>query len=378
MKRILITGGAGFIGSRLATALRDDGHAVTILDNLLAQVHGTNPERSDLLATAREAGDVVVGDVTDREVVERVLVGQDVVIHLAAETGTGQSMYAIERYSTVNVGGTALLLDILANDKNRSVSKIVVASSRSIYGEGRYHSAELGYVYPEARRESDLLAGRFEPTYPGAASGLTLVGTTEDSRIHPSSVYGITKHTQESLVMTVGPTLGIASVALRYQNVFGPGQSLTNPYTGILSIFSTRIQRGESINVFEDGLESRDFVFVDDVVRVTAQAAIDRRADNQIFNVGSGVGTTVITVVSELMRAYRRTVPVEITGNFRLGDIRHNVADLARVREVLDFDPRVSFREGVELFARWVEQQGVVESGYEASLAEMRSKRLLK
>ena len=378
MMRILITGGAGFIGSRLATVLNAEGHRVTILDNLLAQIHGDDPTKSGLLAVARQAGDVVVGDVTDREVLENVLVGQDVVIHLAAETGTGQSMYQIDRYSRVNVGGTALLLDVLASDKRHSVSKIVIASSRSIYGEGRYSSKELGYVFPESRRESDLLAGRFEPTYPGDVSGLQLVGTTEDSKIHPSSVYGITKQARESLVMTVGPTLGIASVGLRYQNVFGPGQSLTNPYTGILSIFSAQIRQDKSINVFEDGLESRDFVYVDDVARVTAQAALDPRANGQVLNVGSGVGTSVSDVVDELMRAYGRTVPVEITGNFRLGDIRHNVADLTRVRDVLEFEPQVTFRDGVEAFARWVQEQEPVEGGYEASLDEMRDRRLLK
>ena len=378
MMRILITGGAGFIGSRLATVLNAEGHRVTILDNLLAQIHGDDPTKSGLLAVARQAGDVVVGDVTDREVLENVLVGQDVVIHLAAETGTGQSMYQIDRYSRVNVGGTALLLDVLASDKRHSVSKIVIASSRSIYGEGRYSSKELGYVFPESRRESDLLAGRFEPTYPGDVSGLQLVGTTEDSKIHPSSVYGITKQAQESRVMTVGPTLGIASVGLRYQNVFGPGQSLTNPYTGILSIFSAQIRQDKSINVFEDGLESRDFVYVDDVARVTAQAALDPRANGQVLNVGSGVGTSVSDVVDELMRAYGRTVPVEITGNFRLGDIRHNVADLTRVRDVLEFEPQVTFRDGVEAFARWVQEQEPVEGGYEASLDEMRDRRLLK
>jgi dTDP-L-rhamnose 4-epimerase len=378
MMKFLITGGAGFIGSRLATVLESDGHSVTILDSLLPQVHGDDPEKSELLGVAREAGDVVVGDVTDREALERVLVGQDVVVHLAAETGTGQSMYEIERYNRVNVGGTALLLDILVNGKNRSVSKVVVASSRSIYGEGRYFSKQLGYVYPEARREGDLIAGRFEPTYEGDESGLTLVGTSEDSRIHPSSVYGITKQTQESLVMTVGPSVGIASVALRYQNVFGPGQSLTNPYTGILSIFSSLIRQGKTINVFEDGLESRDFVFIDDAVKATVQAALDPRADGQVLNVGSGVATTVHTVVSELMAAFGRTVPVEITGNFRLGDIRHNVADLTRVREAIGFEPEVSFREGVEAFVRWARDRELVEGGYEASLAEMRQRQLLK
>lgn len=378
MTRILITGGAGFIGSNLALALASDGHEVTILDNLLPQVHGEQPQSSELYRAAQKAGRVIVGDIANRDDVANALVGQEVVVHLAAETGTGQSMYEIERYNRVNVGGTAILLDILANDPARTVSKIVVASSRSIYGEGRYLSRELGSVYPGTRDEEDLRAGRFEPTYPGDESGLELAPTHEDSKIHPSSVYGITKQTQEALVMTVAPTLGIAGVALRYQNVYGPGQSLSNPYTGILSIFSTRIRQGKGINVFEDGLESRDFVFIDDIVRATAQAALTPLADNQIFNVGSGVGTTVSTVVEELMHAFGREVPVEITGNFRLGDIRHNIADLTRIREALGFEPRVSFREGVEKFAAWVTAQQLVEGGYEASLEEMRQKKLLK
>jgi dTDP-L-rhamnose 4-epimerase len=287
-------------------------------------------------------------------------------------------MYEIERYSRVNVDGTALLLDILANDAGRTVTKIVVASSRSIYGEGRYKSSELGYVYPGSRTEENLIAGRFEPTYPGADSGLELATTTEDSKIHPSSVYGITKHTQESLIMVVGPTLGISAVALRYQNVFGPGQSLSNPYTGILSIFSTRIRQGKDINIFEDGLESRDFVYIDDVVRATTQACLDPRADNRVFNVGSGVGTTVIDVVSELMRAYNTEVPVAVTGNFRLGDIRHNVADLTLIGDILGYEPKTDFRAGVEKFAKWVGVQNSVADGYEASLEEMRKRKLLK
>lgn len=376
--RVLITGGAGFIGSRLATRFADEGHTVTILDNLLPQVHGTDPGQSELLQVARKAGTVVVGDITDRAVLTEVLAGQEVVVHLAAETGTGQSMYEIERYNRVNVGGTSLLLDILANDPSASVRKIVVASSRSIYGEGKYRSKELGFVYPTSRDESDLLAGRFEPTYPGDLSGLEVVPTSEDSKIHPSSVYGITKQTQESLVMVVAASLGIVPISLRYQNVFGPGQSLSNPYTGILSIFSTLIRQGRPINVFEDGIESRDFVFVDDVVRATSTAALSDGADGEILNLGSGVGTTVNTVVDELMRAYGAQVEVKISGNFRLGDIRHNIADLTKARETLGFEPTVSFRQGVQEFANWVKRQDPTDGGYESSLDEMRSRNLFK
>ena len=376
--RVLITGGAGFIGSRVATQLAAMGHTATILDSLSPQVHGPVPERNALYRAAASAGTIIVGDVTSRDDVVRALAGQDVVIHLAAETGTGQSMYEIERYSRVNVGGTALLLDVLANDSGRSVRKLVVASSRAVYGEGRYRSRELGDVHPVSRREEDLLAGRFDPTAPGDLSGLEVVPTPEDATLHPQSVYGITKQTQESLVMAVAPTVQIAPVALRYQNVYGPGQSLSNPYTGILSIFSTLIRQGKSINVFEDGMESRDFVFVDDVVLATVQAALDSRADGLVLNVGSGVATTVLQVVEELMMAFGRNVPVEVTGDFRLGDIRHNIADATLIRETLGFEPTVGFREGVEAFARWVESQEIVDGGYQDSLTEMRTKGLLK
>ncbi|WP_078701344.1 NAD-dependent epimerase/dehydratase family protein [Aeromicrobium choanae] len=378
MTRVLVTGGAGFIGTNLVEELVRRGCEVTVLDSLLPQVHGEDPTRSVLYRRVREHAEVIVGDITSREDLEPALRGQDVVVHLAAETGTGQSMYEIERYSRVNVGGTALLLDILANDLERTVSKIVVASSRSIYGEGRYLSRELGHVHPRSRRESDLTAGCFEPTVEGDVSGLEVVPTTEDSLIDPSSVYGITKHTQEALIRNVAPTIGIAPVALRYQNVYGPGQSLSNPYTGILSIFSTLIRQGREINIFEDGEESRDFVFIDDVVRATATAALDPRADGEVLNVGSGVATTVNTVVAELQRAFGTQVPTRVSGNYRLGDIRHNVADLTRISQVLGFAPEVSFAEGVDAFVGWVRAQELTDGGYESSLEEMKRKNLLK
>lgn len=378
MTKVLITGGAGFIGSNLTEELAGRGCEVTVLDSLLPQVHGQDATRSVLYERASKHADVIVGDVTSRDTTASILAGQEVVVHLAAETGTGQSMYEIERYTRVNVGGTATLLDILANDPDRTVRKFVVASSRSVYGEGRYLSKELGYVHPRGRREEDLARGVFEPTVEGDISGLTVVPTTEDSAIAPSSVYGITKHAQEALVMNVAPALGLAPVALRFQNVYGPGQSLSNPYTGILSIFSTLIRQGRPINVFEDGLESRDFVYVNDVVRATATAALDERANGHVLNVGSGVGTTVMTVVEELQRAFGTRVPTTVSGNYRLGDIRHNVADLSRIREVLGFEPRTGFNEGVDAFAAWVLEQELVDGGYESSLEEMKRKDLLK
>ena len=375
---VLITGGAGFIGTNLARRLAAGGHRVRVLDPLIAQVHGQDPEStSALLRDVSEVAEVQVGSVTSREQVERAVQGASVVVHYAAETGTGQSMYEIERYVSTNVGGTAVLLDVLANTEH-TVRKVIVASSRSIYGEGKYLNSAGEARYPEQRSDADMAGGRFE-VQPGDGDGeLRLAATDEASKVHPSSVYGITKQTQEQLVMTVCPTIGIAPVALRYQNVYGPGQSLTNPYTGILSIFSSRIRQGQSINIFEDGLESRDFVFISDVVEATYQAIVQDSADGKVYNVGSGVATPVVEVVAQLMRAFGREVDVEVTGNYRLGDIRHNFADLTRIQQDLGFTPQVSFDAGVSQFVEWVKTQPVPEAGYTESLEEMRRKNLLK
>ncbi|MEM6585736.1 MAG: NAD-dependent epimerase/dehydratase family protein, partial [Pseudomonadota bacterium] len=224
--RVLITGGAGFIGSRLAKRLAGQGHAVTVLDAFLEQVHGPQPQRGDAYRALSDAARVMRGDVTDRTALMNALKGIDAVVHLAAETGTGQSMYAIDRYNAVNIGGTALLLDILANTSH-SVRRVIVASSRSIYGEGRYRAPDGAFVYPEHRAAADMHAGDFAVKHPGVEGELALVATPEDAKLHPSSVYGITKQVQEQLVMTVCPSIGIEGVALRYQNVYGPGQSLS-------------------------------------------------------------------------------------------------------------------------------------------------------
>ena len=374
---ILITGGAGFIGSRLTLRLLEAGHRVTILDTLSEQIHGDDPDQSPLYLSIRDRAPVIRQSCTDRAALEAALQGQDAVVHLAAETGTGQSMYQIDRYTAVNIGGTALLLDILANQKHQ-VRRVVVASSRAIYGEGRYHSPELGYVYPSSRSTQDLEAGRFEVTCAGTSAPLRLVATDEESKLHPTSVYGITKQVQEQLVMTACPPIDVEAVALRYQNVFGPGQSLRNPYTGILSIFSNLIMQGKPLNIFEDGAESRDFVFIDDVVAATVLALESPAAANQVFNVGTGTATSVLDVAQTLVRLIGNDVPIEVSGNFRVGDIRHNYADLTKIERMLGFAPQYDFERGVSLFVDWVKACGVQPSAYESSLNEMRAKRLLR
>lgn len=377
MKNILITGGAGFIGSNLALKLVKKGYNVTVLDNLSPQIHGENPtETSPLYLSIKDVVTFINGSVTDESDWKRAIANQDAIVHYAAETGTGQSMYEVKKYVDVNIGGTAILLDLLVNSTH-NVKKVVVASSRSIYGEGKYMSEELGPVFPKQREARHMDIGDFELHYPGA-SKLSLAATDEESKIHPSSVYGITKQNQEQMILTVCPTVGIAGVAFRYQNVYGPGQSLKNPYTGILSIFSTQIKNGNGINIFEDGKETRDFVYIDDVVEATILGLELDEANNEVFNVGTGVPTDVLTVANELIKNYAVDVPVNISGNYRLGDIRHNYADLSKIKKHLGFEPKVSFAEGIKNFTEWVNTQEVQEDKYQQSIDEMKAKGLYK
>ena len=378
MTRILVTGGAGFIGSNLISALHARNYEISVLDNLSEQIHGAVPESSPLYRTIQDKVRFIKATVCDKEALEEALTGQDVVVHYAAETGTGQSMYMVDHYTRVNIQATATMLDILSAKKTHGIKRLVVASSRSIYGEGKYFYLEGRAVYPGHRADAEMQAGRFELYDEKSGQALRLAATDEQSAIHPSSVYGITKQVQEQLVMTVCPLIGIQPVALRYQNVYGPGQSLSNPYTGILSIFSNQIMQGGSINIFEDGLESRDFVFIDDVVDATIRAIECESATGQVFNVGSGVATTVLTVVDELMKAFNRTVPAHVTGAFRSGDIRHNFADLTKITRLLGYQPKVDFAAGILRFAEWAKTQGPQSSAYERSLAEMKSRGLMR
>lgn len=377
MKNILITGGAGFIGSNLANRLVSKGYQVTVLDNLSVQIHGEDAKNnSSLYLSIKDKVRFIEGSVTNQSDWIKAIKGQDAIVHYAAETGTGQSMYEINKYIDVNINGTSIMLDLLVNSDHQ-VKKVVVASSRSIYGEGKYLSKELGVVYPLHRTSDQMDVGHFEATFPGSTA-LELMATDEDSKIHPSSVYGITKQNQEQLVLTVCPTVGVAAVAFRYQNVYGPGQSLKNPYTGILSIFSTQIRNGNAINIFEDGQESRDFVYIDDVVDATILGLEKQEANNEVFNVGTGIATNVISVANQLIKNYGIGVPVKITGNYRLGDIRHNYADLSKIKRHLGFEPKVSFEAGLQQFTNWVKTQEIAKDHYQDSIQEMKDKGLYK
>ena len=378
MEKVLVTGGAGFIGSNVALKLIAKGYSVVVLDSLSEQIHGSNPDQtSPLYMSIKDKVDFIKGDVCKREDWLKALDGVDYVIHLAAETGTGQSMYEIEKYVGTNIGGTALLLDILANTKHH-VKRVVVAESRAIYGEGKYVCPSCGVVYPLERKDEDMSKGDFECRCPKCGGPVKLVGTTEDSNILPSSVYGITKQVQGQLVHLVCKSIGVESVSFRYQNVYGPGQSLSNPYTGILSIFSTRIKNGNGLNIFEDGKETRDFVFIDDVADATILGMEVPAANGHVFNVGTGVATDVLTVAHTLCDKYGIQVPITVSGNYRLGDIRHNFADITLAKQILGFNPKWNFSDGIEQFVKWVNQQEVQEDNYEASIEEMKKKGLYK
>lgn len=373
LKNILITGGAGFIGSNVALKLIADGYNVRVLDNLSPQIHGENASLPEKLIGKV---DFIHGSVCDSDSWIAALEGMDAVLHLAAETGTGQSMYEIERYCNVNVCGTAKLLDILTNRKH-SIKKIVVASSRAIYGEGSYLCDVHGRVFPNERQAKQMMQGDFEVKCPICGKSVSCCATAEDAVIHPMSVYGITKQMQEEMIMTVCKALGISAVSLRYQNVYGPGQSLSNPYTGILSIFSTQIRNGNDINIFEDGLEGRDFVFIDDVANATVKA-LKQDVLYEAFNIGCGELITVQQVVNKLMQVYGKKVCVNISGDFRCGDIKNNFADITKARKLLGYVPEISFEKGIEIFADWVMKQKIENSKYVESLEEMESKGLLK
>lgn len=377
VKSILITGGAGFIGSKLAQLLLARGHNIRVLDNLSPQIHGPEPQNSPLFLSIHDKVEFYHGDVTNPNDLMKVLPGIDTVVHLAAETGTGQSMYAIRHYSDVNIGGTALLLDLIANEP-LPVKKIIVASSRAVYGEGKYSCTRHGDVFPSSRLRKDMENGDFNVYCPICATPAQVLPTDENSPTFPASIYAITKLTQEQMVLTIGKALGISAIAFRYQNVYGPGQSLSNPYTGILSIFSTRIRNGNSINIFEDGKESRDFVFIDDVAVATVLGIEYETRLIDVFNVGSGEASDILTIAKSLQEMLKQTVPLKISGHFRVGDIRHNLADLSKIRTILGFTPSISMEEGLKRFIDWVKKEQIQIDRYEESLQELKEKGLFK
>lgn len=376
--KVLVTGGAGFIGSHLVPALIRAGHQVRILDPLSPQIHGDLP--GDLPWLTGEDVEFLRGSVLDDNALKAAVTGVDAIVHLAAETGTGQSMYEISRYNEVNTLGTAKLLDHIANDPERTVRHIALASSRSVYGEGAYicaHCSETERVCPEARKAEDLAAARWEPRCVSCGAGLTAVPTRETDRINPASIYAATKYAQEDLVRIACNSLGIRHSILRLQNVYGEGQSLKNPYTGILSIFSTRIRRGLDLPIFEDGLETRDFVHVTDVANAFVAALSAQATRHSVFNVGSGIATPVLDVARMLNSAFKGSSNIVVTGEYRIGDIRHNSADITALTDDLGYNPAVDLQTGLNRFADWVLGEPLPEDLLEKANAELRERNLM-
>lgn len=365
--KILVTGGAGFIGSWLVDALVRTGHAVTVVDNLSPQIHGALPQ-PDVEWLRTGSAEFIRGDVRDRALMDGVLGRVEAVVHLAAETGTGQSMYQITHYYDVNQQATAALFEAIGT-RHRHIRKVVLASSRSIYGEGAYRLGDQVLV-PASRETTRMQAGQFEPLGPGGEL-LELIATPEDVTPRPSSVYAATKLANETLGQIVADAYGLSVSALRFQNVYGERQSLRNPYTGILSIFSNRMRQGLPINLFEDGRESRDFVHVSDIVRAISLALDGAQPGFQAINVGSGVPTSVLEVAETLRGLLGSSSELTVTGDFRAGDIRHCYADLGRARSVLGFEPSLSVREGLALFCQWVLTQPVLVDRSEQAMNEL-------
>lgn len=378
MKTILITGGAGFIGTYVTQALLAQGVKVRILDPLTPQIHGDLPLGLDWLTA--NGIEFQRGSVLDEAALRTALQGVEAVVHLAAETGTGQSMYQIARYNEVNVQGTALLLDILANDPARTVKRLVLASSRSIYGEGAYvcNTCDSNRrIFPPSRSAERLAAHSWEYQCECCGGVLTALPTREDDLPQPASIYAATKYAQEDLVRIGCTSMGLGYTILRLQNVYGEGQSLNNPYTGILSIFSTRIRRGLNLPIFEDGEEARDFVHVADVAEAFAISALKPEPVNTAINVGSGIGTSVADVARQLNIALAGTSAIEITGQYRLGDIRYNRADITKLESCLGLTPHVSLEEGLQRFAAWVSSQQLPEDKLEVANAELKARKMM-
>ena len=359
-KHILVTGGAGFLGSHLVDALLVSGYQVRVLDSLSEQVHGQG--EPDYLSAETE---FIRGDTRDTDLVRRALDGIDVVVHLAAAVGVGQSMYEIARYVGANIQGTAVLLQELLHRKSR-VQKMVLASSMSVYGEGSYRCANCGPVSPGLRSAEQLRRKQWETACPNCGIALTALPTDESKSLQASSIYALTKKDQEEMCLLFGRTYGLPVVALRYFNIYGPRQALSNPYTGVAAIFASRLLNGNPPLVFEDGGQLRDFVSVEDVVQATMLAIERSGADGRALNVGSGDPISIGEVATGLARALRARVRADFTEKYRSGDIRHCFADIAAARQLLGYTPRVRFGEGINGLVRWLRSQQPQDRAAEA------------
>lgn len=354
MSKVLVTGGAGFIGSHLVDKLVEMNNEVVVVDSLEKQVHTKKPDYLNPEAK------YVFEDIRDESVLAKAVKDIEVIFHEAAAVGVGQSMYQVEKYVDVNTMATAKLLDILVN-KEHEVKKLIVASSMSIYGEGAYECEDCGVVNPSLRLEDQLKQREWEMKCPNCGKIVKPILTSEDKPLHPTSIYAITKRDQEEMCLTVGRAYGIPTVALRYFNVYGPRQSLNNPYTGVCAIFSARIKNNNPPLIFEDGLQSRDFVSVRDIVDANILTMKSSNANYEVFNVGTGKPVNILEIARVLVGLYGKenelNLSPEITNKYRAGDIRHCFANISKITDKLGYKPKVDFEEGMKELVAWGEKE---------------------
>lgn len=348
-RKILVTGGAGFIGSHIVDLLIQRGYRVRILDNLDPQVHPSRKKPAYLNPKA----EFIRGDVTRRSDLAKALSGVDAVFHEAAKVGVGQSMYEIERYTKNTVLGTALLLDLIVNKYRNKIKKIIVAASMSSYGEGKYQCKIHGEIRPELRSEREMQKGDFEVHCPKCNRYLKPTPTNEETRQICNSVYAVNKRDQEEMFLAVGRAYKIPAVALRYFNVYGPRQSLSNPYTGVAAIFMSRIKNGNPPVIYEDGLQTRDFVSVHDIAQANLAVLENNKADYEVFNVGTGKPQTIKGIAEIIAKLYGTNIKPDIQNKFRVGDIRHCIADVQKIKKTIGWKPQVGFQKGIKELILW-------------------------
>ena len=371
MKKILVTGGAGFIGSFIVDRLIEGGDEVIIYDNLDPQVHPNEMKPSYLNPDAV----FIKGDMHDLQALREVITDIEQVYHLAAAVGVGQSMYQIAHYVQANTTGTANILDAIINTKNR-VEKLLVAASMSSYGEGRYRCSEHGLIDPKLRSEAQMSAGDWELHCPVCGEYLTPEPTDETKQLQCNSIYALTKKDQEEMALLWGQAYQIPAVALRFFNVYGPRQSLSNPYTGVCAIFMSRIKNGKPPVIYEDGMQTRDFVSVHDIARACIMAMNDNRADYEVLNVGTGTPTSIKQTALTLAQIYGKDIEPEIYNAFRKGDVRHCIADITKIERTIGYQPMIPFRKGMEALIEWTETASA-EDKFDKAEDELNSRGLI-